>query len=281
MDFLTFQISGSNPVRGCPARMAICAGNEIAANLAALRAGEAHLWMSFTEPDPGAAGKSLWHMLSDEERERAGKISLADNRMEFVLAHALVRAGLSQYHPVAPGAWQFGRGPHGKPFISAPAAAPPLQFNLTHTRGLAACVITLDAAAGVDAELMEPHADLLGVARQFFGAEAVRELESLSGEQPVVRFYAHWTRQEACRKGSGIGLSAQPRVNETLADWQFIQRRVSPRHILAAVICRGQGMPTVFRLRTVGWQVRGGECRLVAREPERAMPAQTVVSADE
>ena len=54
-----------------------------------------------------------------------------------------------------------------------------------------------------------------GAGKTRSGAEAVRELESLSGEQPVVRFYEHWTRQEACRKGSGIGLSAQPR------DWRF------------------------------------------------------------
>lgn len=247
-------------------------GNDLAANLAALRTVEAHVWMSFVESSQ-AADKPLWKMLSDEERERAEKISLAGGRAEFVLAHALVRAVLSRYHPVVPGAWQFGRGPHGKPFISAPADAPPLQFNLTHTRGLAACVVTLDAAAGVDAERIEPHADLLAVARQFLEPTAARELENLSGEKQSLRFYEHWTRQEACSKACGLGLAPRSCVSEAVAGWKFWQQRISPHHMMAAAVCEGQGMSTVFRLRTVGWQVRGEECRMVTLEPDQLAPA--------
>ena len=120
----------------------ICFPKDAAANLAALRTGEVHVWLSFIHSDP-VAEKLFWNTLSAEERQRAEKIQVAADRAGFVLAHALVRAVLSQYHSTAPGAWQFGHGVQGKPFISAPAGAPPLQFNLSHTNGLVACAVMM------------------------------------------------------------------------------------------------------------------------------------------
>jgi 4'-phosphopantetheinyl transferase len=225
-------------------------------NLAALRAGKAHVWLSFVQNIP-SEDKRVWQMLSDEERMRAGKLRVTADRAGFVLAHALVRAVLSQYHPVDPGAWEFGRSPQGKPFISAPVAAPPLQFNLSHTRGLAACVVALELAVGVDVEYIEPHADLPAVAREFFASAGVQELEKLSDEEQGVRFYEHWTRREACGKASGLGLSLLSQVDENPKAWQCWQQRVSPDHILAAAVGGGQGSATVFTLQTVRWRAQG------------------------
>lgn len=227
--------------------------DDFAANLAALRRGEAHVWMSFSQPGQGAE-KIAWDLLPEDERQRAERIQAAADRDEVVLAHALVRAGLSRYHPVAPGVWRFRRGPQGKPFVLAAADAPPLQFNLSHTRGLSACVITLNIPAGVDVEQIEPHADLLNVAREFFAPAVVRELQNLSGEKQTIRFYELWTRQEACGKVSGIGFAPASLVNENAEDWRCLQERVSPRHLLAAAVRGGQGSATDFRLRTVRWQ---------------------------
>ena len=237
----------------------------MAANLAALRRGETHIWGSFTEDAPDAE-KLLLDKLSETERVRAAAISLSGQRFEFVLAHALVRVVLSQYHATAPAAWQFGRGPQGKPFISAPSDVPPLQFNSTHTRGLAACAVTLAAAVGVDAEHLEPEADLPGVARQFLPA-AARELEHLSGEQQTRRFYEYWTLHEARSKALGAGLAPQPLAAENAGGWQLFQRWVSPKHILAAV-CRGQKTPAGFKVRIVQWQWCDGRMRLEARDTE-------------
>ena len=226
--------------------------HDAAANLTALRAGEAHVWLSFL-PDGANVEKTVWNILSDEEQARAEKIHPADRRVEFVLAHALLRTVLSRYYPVAPSAWQFECDPQGKPFISAPIASPPLQFNLTHTRGLAACAVTLAVAVGVDAECIQPHPDLLVVAREFLASSVVRELENLSGEPQVVRFYEHWTRHEACIKACG-GLESKADDDERLSGWRFLQQRVSPHHLLTAAVCSGQENSIVFKLRTADLQ---------------------------
>jgi 4'-phosphopantetheinyl transferase len=211
-------------------------------------------------------------MLSAEERERAEKISSAAGRTEFVFAHALIRAVLSQYHPVAPGEWRFARSPLGKPFIRAPAAASPLRFNLSHTRGLAAGVVTLASAAGVDVERIEPHADLLAVAREFLPAAAVRELAALAGAARTIRFYEQWTRLEACAKAGGGGLISPVSPVATAEGWQGWQRRVPPDHLLAAVVPAGHGIATVFTLRQVRWPADANDewltvCGLAAEPP--------------
>ena len=257
----------------------MCAGENASCQLACLRAGETHVWLSFIDNDPAPDENFFLARLSETERARAKKIVPPDGRLHFIFAHTLLRAVLSQYHLVEPDAWQFGRGAQGKPFIRAPAEAPPLQFNLTHTRGLAACVIALNAAAGVDAEYLEPHADLLDMARQFLPAPAARELENLAGEQRTLRFYEHWTRQEACSKACGAGLAALPEAMEPDPGWQFVQQCVSADHILAAVVRGRPGKSVVFKLRTAGWELDAGKLRLKLIEPERAVAARPIRQA--
>jgi len=41
----------------------------------------------------------------------------------------------------------------------------PPRFNRSHTRGLAACMVTWNIAAGVDVKWIKPRADLPAVAR--------------------------------------------------------------------------------------------------------------------
>ena len=64
-------------------------------NLAALRAGQAHVWLTLA-PAVSDEEKLVWEMLSDAERKRAEKFHRAADRWGFVRAHALVRAALSR-----------------------------------------------------------------------------------------------------------------------------------------------------------------------------------------
>ncbi len=243
---------------------------DLAANQAALATGEIHLWLAPAQAGDGTE-ELVWSFLSGAERARAGKIRAGAGRAEFVQAHALIRAVLSQYRAVEPGAWRFGRGALGKPFITAPNDAPPLQFNLSHTRGLAVCVVTLALAAGVDVEWLEPHADLPAVAREFLAPAAVQELEILSRTEQTIRFYELWTMREARSKAAGTGLTAPVVENESGEDWRCWQQWLASNHILAAAVRGRPETPTVFRMRTVRWCPRTPAGSLEACAPEQVV----------
>ena len=137
-------------------------------------------------------------------------------------------------------------------------------------------MVTGNAPAGVDVERLEPHADLLEVARNFFAPAVVQELEKHSAEQRVPRFYEHWTRLDAGAKAGGGGLTAPALVNENAAGWRVFQQRVSPDHLLAAAVRGGPGCLTRFILRTVRWRADASEVRMEMCQPEQTVSVRPV-----
>jgi len=90
--------------------------------------------------------------LSASERARADRFRFPDARRDYVIAHDLLRRSLSRYGSIAPAAWQFDVGAHGRPFLRRAEGQPPIFFSLTHTTGLVACAIAREPWVGVDVE---------------------------------------------------------------------------------------------------------------------------------
>jgi 4'-phosphopantetheinyl transferase len=82
----------------------------------------------------------------------------------------------------------------------------PLSFNLTHTRGLVACVVSRNAEVGIDAETLDRRTDPLELAERFFSPLEVVTLAHCR-ESVHVRFLEIWTLKEAYLKALGEGLS--------------------------------------------------------------------------
>src|SRR5690349_8808153 len=87
--------------------------------------------------------------LDDAECQRAARFVFARNRIEFVAAHALLRAALAAAFGAPAEAWHFVAGAHGKPAAWVGGAPAPLSFNLSHTTG----IVGLAAVAGSGCEL--------------------------------------------------------------------------------------------------------------------------------
>src|SRR5581483_2038035 len=84
----------------------------------ALSPDEAHLWYVLADEAGEPPLLAAYHdLMSAEERARHAALRVPGSRIEHLLARALVRATLSRYADVAPEAWAFRRGPHGKPEI--------------------------------------------------------------------------------------------------------------------------------------------------------------------
>ena len=148
-------------------------------------------------------------VLSIQEKQRYHRFRSDSDRHSYLVSHALLRHSLSKHRQskqvgVAAGDWRFSSNAHGKPELIQGAGYPALRFNLTHTAGLCACVVTLNKACGIDAENVNRSNNLAAVAQRMFAAE---ELKALRESSYAHQFYNFWTLREAYVKALGSGLA--------------------------------------------------------------------------
>lgn len=170
-----------------------------------LREHEAHLWL--LQPEQVTDASQLERcaaMLSDVERAAWQRFHFERDRHTYLVSHALTRCVLSRYSAVQPSEWQFVRNQYGRPEI---ANQSDLRFNLSHTKGLVACVTTTSNDVGVDVETRKRMNDLRAIAERFFSPAEVRELLALPTERQRNRFFELWTLKESYIKGRGMGLA--------------------------------------------------------------------------
>jgi 4'-phosphopantetheinyl transferase len=169
--------------------------------------------------------------LSADERERAARFVFARDRADYVAAHVLLRQTLCEAAGGRPEDWRFALTSHGKPVLANPPPGATVAFNLSHTRGLVACVVSHASRAddrtdegpaagdlgpdvgidvGIDVEglrVRDAPGELLALAARFFSAAEVRGLEAEAIGDRDARFLDLWTLKEAYIKAVGLGLS--------------------------------------------------------------------------
>jgi 4'-phosphopantetheinyl transferase len=169
--------------------------------------GEIAVWCRPTDSLSQEDVERMTGLLSDDERCRQNRFVFERDRRDFAAAHALVRQALSTCGHAGPEEWRFRVDARGKPHIDPQhVAETPLTFNLSHTRGIVACVIARDAAVGVDVERVDSAAAARDVASQYFAPSEVRLLERCASTDYATRFVELWTLKEAYIKAVGAGL---------------------------------------------------------------------------
>jgi 4'-phosphopantetheinyl transferase len=161
--------------------------------------GETHVYAApLGEPEP------YLPLLTQEERDRAGRFRLARVRDQFVAARGRLRALLGHYLGLAPRDVPVQYADGGKPHLPADY---PLHFNVSHTDGLAVYAVGR-ARVGVDVERCRtiPDADSL-VSRFFSGGECARFNALPPADRPGA-FLRAWTRKEAVLKALGRGVQS-------------------------------------------------------------------------
>jgi len=146
--------------------------------------------------------EAAWSVLDAEERARAARFALERDRIDFVVAHGLLRRVLARCTGQTARALQFSVGAHGRPEL-APRG---VRFSLSHTRGLVGCAITAANDVGFDIEAVRAPAPL-EMAEQVFTAAERLALEGRPPQQRDDHFYALWTLKESYIKGRGMGLA--------------------------------------------------------------------------
>ena len=165
--------------------------------------GEVHVWTSVLE---GYGGPEQLECLSPDERARAERFHFDRDRQRFVRARATLREILGDCLGVGARDVVFQYGPYGKPALAKEMASD-VQFNLSHSRGVALVAVAAGRRVGVDLEFICPRAAEGRIADRFFSAAEVTALRALPRERQEEAFFACWTRKEAYIKGRGEGLS--------------------------------------------------------------------------
>jgi 4'-phosphopantetheinyl transferase len=172
-----------------------------------LLAGEVHVW-KVPLASVNAEIASLRGILSAAEQERASRFAFEKDQARFVSCRASLRILLGRYTGVAPRSIVFRYEPQGKPALSGLAG---WQFNVSHSRDLAAIAISRDDAVGIDLELINPDFPRSEVAPDILGIDELRDLAALPGAEQAAYFFQLWTLKEALLKSAGSGFSLDPR----------------------------------------------------------------------
>ncbi|MFB1014618.1 MAG: 4'-phosphopantetheinyl transferase superfamily protein, partial [Alteromonadaceae bacterium] len=131
--------------------------------------------------------------------------SFEKDRHDALITRAFIRDLLSYYADIAPSDWRFDKGEKDKPEIVNPPL--PLRFNLSHTKNLIICAVTLIDDIGCDVENTTRSNDVLAVADRYFSPSETQELFSQPLEQQRQRFFDYWTLKESYIKAWGLGLA--------------------------------------------------------------------------
>jgi 4'-phosphopantetheinyl transferase len=166
-----------------------------------------HIWRAALDEDGWPRAEEL----PAEERERADGFLRKGAARRWVAARWALRRTLAGYldQPAADIALVAGEG--GKPRLRD-RSGDGLQFNLSHSAGLALVAVTERRAVGVDVEAIAPRQNLAALAQRSLPAEEAAAVRAAGPEQRLDAFYAAWVRHEARLKclGTGLGSPAPP-----------------------------------------------------------------------
>lgn len=111
---------------------------------------------------------------------------------------------LGAYLGRPPAELRFELTADGKPSLFSGSTETPIQFNLSHTAGLAAFAVAA-VPVGVDVEQVRdmPNAD--GLVERYFTAAERERFRTLPAELRTAAFFRGWACKEAVLKGVGCG----------------------------------------------------------------------------
>ncbi len=206
-----------------------------------------------------AAVEAALTNLSAEERRWADRPRQPHHRRQFIVTRAALRQVLSEALGVAPQAVALAAGEHGKPRLASGG----LQFNLSHSGGLALIAVSTHHPVGVDVEQAgRGVGELDDMAGVYFSTQEQAAYFALPTADRSDAFFRCWTRKEAVAKALGLGMSlpgpsfavslpaADPHLlrlgDEAATGWSLIDLDL-PRGYVGALAVPAPGLGVIMR----------------------------------
>lgn len=171
-----------------------------------LSADEIHIWFGVLD-QPESEYSGFIQMLSIDERIRAGRFHFQKDRNRFIARHGMLRRILGCYLGVEASDIRFCHGKNGKPAITDTFGRETIQFNLSHSNGVAVFAFARNHEIGVDIEHVSEMSEMEQIVKRFFSVKENEIFTSLPESQKKEAFYYGWTCKEAFVKALGDGLS--------------------------------------------------------------------------
>jgi len=158
---------------------------------------------------------ALATVLSPEEHRRAARFGRPELRDRYIVGRATLRVLLGAKLALLPRSVVITRGKRGRPFVPN---ANGLDFNVSHTSGMALIATITQRRIGVDIEHGERQVNVAGVARKFMSAPEQSHLRALDEDAKRRALLRLWTCKEAMSKATGDALSAPFRKLDVATD---------------------------------------------------------------
>jgi 4'-phosphopantetheinyl transferase len=165
-----------------------------------LTADRVHVWCINLDRDREEVLK-LSQDLDAAELARANKFIKAQHRDRWIVARSYLRRILSLYLDIPPEKIEFGYASLGKPHIIGAK----LEFNLSHSEGLAVYGIGTVHPIGIDIEHTR-SLPVVELVNRFFSPTERDIFHALPPTLHQAAFFHAWTQKEAYLKASGTGL---------------------------------------------------------------------------
>ena len=143
--------------------------------------------------------ESMMPFLSEERRAKVQQLRYQNGKKESVAAYLLLRIALREVYNINE-AVEFNHLEKGKPVLKH---YPHIYFNLSHSRGVAACVVS-DREVGVDVQSIRPVTDK--AAKRILTEPEYTEFKTASN--PDEYFCEIWAIKESQMKKTGQGIAA-------------------------------------------------------------------------
>ncbi len=155
-----------------------------------------------------------WALLSGvldaAERQRASRFRFEADRDAYVAAHGLLRLAIASRLGADPAELRLNRRPGEKPALienlaagsghPPGAAAPAIDFSLSHTRSCVGCIVAGEIGVGID---IEATRDPPSQAQGLLSPDEIAWLRSRPARSAAADFTTLWCRKEALLKSRG------------------------------------------------------------------------------
>lgn len=176
---------------------------------------EVHVWRAKLHRSAGEI-EEFRGMLSPDEEQRSRRFYFDRDRHDFIVGRGILRSILSGYLNIKAEKIAFEYRDRGKPGVANPGDRA-IEFNVSHSNGLALYAVTRDRPIGIDVEYLRPLRDAEQLANRFFTPPEVAAIAALAPEKKQAAFFHAWTRKEAYLKATGEGLAGLERVEVSVS----------------------------------------------------------------